>query len=171
MSTWINDDGLVVKFGATEAEDRNVGAYNVEGERNILEVILDFNEMPAVADGSVILNDHFQIPTGAHIEAVEIVDYVDFVGATATVNVGTIDTDRTSNADVDGLVAAATIAELNAGGENTAGWVGAQVGTTLTANKLLTWEVDTAALTAGLATVRIKWSVPPVVGDTLVWTK
>ena len=174
MTTWINDDDLVVKFGTVEAEKRNVGAYNVDGNVHWVEVIVDFSELPAVASNSVILNDHFQLPAGAFIENVTIVTTTDFDAAgmdAPTFSLGTIDTDRTSNPDVDALVAAATETELNQGGANVAGWVGAAVGALLTSNKLLTWEVDTAAFTAGLAVVRINWHVPPVTGDTLVWSK
>lgn len=173
MSTWINDDGLVVKFGTTEAEDRVVGAINNEGEYQVLTIELDQVDMPTDAEGSVILNDHLQIPTGVLIESVEILNYVDFASAAnaMTFNLGVIDTDRASNADPDGLVVAATQVELNAGGTNTAGWVGAVVGTVTTKNLLLTWEVAAADATAGHGLVRVKWSVPPAQGDTLVWTK
>jgi len=173
MPTWVNDDGLVINTGIAEAELGNVAGYRTNGRLRVTEIVLNWEDMPAVADGSTILNDKNTLPAGAVIETVRIVDpHDDFVGVGATVNIGWIDADdRTSNADVDAFVVAATIAELNAGGENTAGWVGAGVGTALTQAKLLTWEVDTAALTAGDTTVEIEWYMPKDESDTLVYSK
>lgn len=67
---------------------------------------------------------------------------------------------------------AATQTELNAGGTNTAGWVGALVGTVLSEAKLLSWDTAGADATAGKTVIRIQWSIPPKnAEDTLVWSK
>ena len=171
MGTWINDDGLVVRFGIEEAVQRNIGAYQSHGPRRFVEVIAQAGELPLAADSSTILNDQFAIPEGAYIEDVEIVTTTTFVGADATFDLGVINQDRSTGGDPDGFVEAATLAELNAGGTNVAGWVGDLVGTTLDAAKLLVWNVSTANLTAGAATIRIHWSVPPKSVDTLAWDK
>ena len=171
---WTNDDGLRVKFGLDKAVHRNIGAYTNFGPVHQLEILVDHSELPAVADGQVILNDAFAIPAGALIEDVEVMvptEAVDSAGDALTFCLGGIDQDRSSNADTDGFIVDATQAELNAGGENTAGWVGAYVGTTLSTSKLLTWEVNAAAATAGTFTIRIRWSVPPKNEDTLAWSK
>jgi hypothetical protein len=177
--SWVNDDGLVVKFGIEEATKRNIGAHSQVGPVHWVEVYVDWSEMPVVADGSVILNDNFALPTGAIIEDVTIrVPAETFVSAGGgTFNLGFIDADdRTSNADVDYFIQEATVAELNAGGTNVAGWAGggyaAAPRVPLTQAKLLTWEVNTGAFTAGKTVVRIMWSMEPVNGeDTLIWTK
>lgn len=174
--TWVNDDGLVVKFGTTEAKDRVIGAINNEGEYQVLTLELDTDDtdnFPVDADGSVILNDNLQIPEGVLIESVEVVTYEDFdsAGDAFVFDIGVIDTDRSSNADPDALIDAATQSEMNTGGTNVAGWVGSAVGAVTTKNLLLTWETTGADATAGHAVVRIKWTPQPPQGDTLIWSK
>ena len=174
---WHNSDGLTVKFGTEEGTARNIGAYSMSGPVHWVEILVDHSELPLVAGGSTILNDNFKLPIGALVEEVEVrVPTEDFVGSGATFNVGTIDADRSSNADVDYLVQEATIAELNAGGTNVAGMAGggfnAAPRVPLTTSKLLTWEVNSAEITAGKTVIRVKWSVNPVNAvDTLVWSK
>lgn len=182
---WHNDDGLTVKFGLEEAVPRNIGAYNLLGPLHWVEILVDWSELPVVADGSVILNDSFKIPSGVIIEETEIRTPTEaFVsGGGGTFNLGIIDADRTSNADVDFLVQEATVAELNTGGRYRMGladpgWGGGgayaqpRVPLTGTTGKLLTWEVNTGAFTAGTTVIRVWWSKDPVnTGDTLVWAK
>ena len=81
-------------------------------------------------------------------------------GGSATLSVGTIDTDYTSNAADGGLINAAALATHNAAGATTvltAGSAGAGtlIGTTLTSNKVLTAKYGTAAYTAGAVRIRI----------------
>lgn len=173
---WINDDGLVIRFGTEEAVFRNIGAYRSHGPRRFVEVIVQSDELPAHDEtGPTILNDQFAIPAGAFIESVEIVTYDDFDSAAdaMTFNLGLVSQDRTTglSADADALIDAATQAEMNTGGVNIAGWVGDAVGTVLEDAKLLTWQVETATATDGHATIRVRWSVPPKDEDTLVWDK
>jgi hypothetical protein len=102
------------------------------------------------------------LPIGALVESVEIWTHTDFdsAGDALTMNVGIIDADGTSNADVDYFVVAATQTELNTGGTNVAGWVGAAVGAVAeTAPRLITWEINDADATAGKAVFRITYSV------------
>lgn len=173
MASFINDDGLAVRLGPSEAELRNVGEYRTNGPQRLLEIIVDADDLPAVADNSTVVDYNYKIPSGVQIESVDIETYVDFdsSGDGMLLSVGVVDSDGSSDPDVDFLVIAATQTELNAGGENIAGWVGAGVGAVTTKSLVLTWEVDTAAATAGQAVIRVKYSVPPPSGDTLVYSK
>ena len=160
--SWVNDDGLERKFGTEQADRALIGEYHYDGPSHIVEITFDYTDLPAVASNSVVIDDDFTLPAGAFIESVEIwcpVD-MDSAGDALTMNVGYIDTDRTNNFDVDAFVVAATQAELITGGENVAGWVGAIVNDVLPADKLLTWEVDVAAATAGEGVIRIKYYMP-----------
>jgi hypothetical protein len=168
MPIWTNDDGLTIKSGVEEAANTKVAEYNNYGGKHIIEIALKAADLPAVASNSVNISDSFKLPAGAQVDAVEIVTWTDFVGSGATLNIGVTDADGgTTIQDVDGLVTEATIAELNAGGTNVAGWVGDDVGTVYAEAVLLTWEVNTAAITAGNGVARIYYSVPNVATDTL----
>lgn len=178
--TWINADGLAVKFGTAEAVKRNIGAYGQVGPVHFVEILIDHSELPLVADGPVILNDNFALPAGAKIERVLGMSPTEsFVSPSnnGVLNIGLIDQDdRSSNGVTAALVNAATQTELNAfaaaGTVNASGTDGSAVGTVLSQAKLLTWEVDTNQFSAGTTTVRIEWTVPPKNGvDTLVWNK
>lgn len=161
MGTWYNNDGLELKYGLDKVKNGLTGEFRYDGPVNCIEIEFDYSRLPTVAQNSVLIGDNYTLPVGAKIERVEIQNFVNFVGSGATLNVGFINTDRTNGVDVDAFVVAATIAELNAGGTNIAGWIGeAQtVGAVFTAAKLLTWEVDTAAITEGSGVIRIYFSV------------
>lgn len=160
--SWLNGDGLEVKFGTEQGERALIGTYRTAGASQLLEIAFTYADLPAVASNSVIIADDYTLPSGAFIESVEIwcpVD-MDSAGDAMTLNVGMIDTDRSSNADVDAFVVAATQTELITGGSNVAGWVGALVNDVLPRDVLLTWEVDVAAATAGEGVIRIKYYMP-----------
>jgi hypothetical protein len=172
MTKWVNDDGLVVRFGTDSAAEALVGAQNLY-EYNVVKVKLDFGnaDTPIDADGSVIIDDAAILPAGAQIVRVEVdcsTDY-DSVADGWVFDMGIVDAvDRTSNADVDGLIDAATQAEMITGGSNVAGWVGAKVTAVLARDSLLTWETTVADLTAGEGEIRIYWRVPSSGTDTLI---
>lgn len=160
--SWIND-GLERKFGTERTAINPLGEYKFLGPQRIIAIDFSYTDLPAVASNSVIINDNLSLPKGAVVEKVEIFCPVDFdsSGDSMTLNVGWVDTDRTNGLDVDALVVAATQAELITGGENVAGWVGAEVGGVPTTTvKILTWEVDSQAATAGKGSIRIFYSVP-----------
>ena len=160
--SWIND-GLERKYGTEKTVPNVLGEYRTDGPKRMYEIKFSYTDLPTVAQNSVVIRDNLTLPEGVLVEAVEIVCYTDFdsAGDAMTLNVGWIDTDRTNGVDVDAFVVAATQTELIAGGTNIAGWVGAEVNSTPTTSpKLLTWEVDTAAATAGEGAIRIYYSVP-----------
>ena len=166
MGTWTNEDGLRLEFGPEKTLPSQMGEYRTAGPKRVLELVFDFADdgtnVPLVADNSVIISRTAMLPIGALVEEVEIWTHTDFdsAGDAMTMNVGIIDADETSNADVDYFVVAATQTELNTGGSNVAGWVGAAVGAAaITAPKLITWEIDVADATAGKAVFRIYYSV------------
>lgn len=155
----INNDGLEQLYGTARADRALIGEYRNDGPSHITEITFTFSDLPAVASNSVLIADDYTLPAGAFIEHVEIWCPVD-VTSGGTLNVGMIDTDRTSNADVDAFVVAATAAELTTGGLDVSGWVGALVNDVLPRDVLLTWEQDTAAATTGEGVIRIKWYMP-----------
>lgn len=166
---WSNSDGLYVRFGTERAEDAKVAEYTTDGPKRFTELHVPSGDYPLIADGPTIQSQEVRLPAGAWIEAVEILATTDVVSATGTVNVGIVDAvDGTSNADPDFFVVAATATEINTGGTNIAGWVGAGVDTELARNSFITLEVDTDEVDSGEFTVRIYWSVPVEGADTLI---
>lgn len=172
---WINEDGLRVKFGLEEAEKARVTEVADNANSRVIEIVVSAAELPTVAENSVLIDDSYVIYEGAVFESVRIVKSVDFVGTGATLNIGLTDFDGgTAVQDVDALVTEATIAELNAGGEDVAGWVGVRLtaATPVAKKSVLTWEVNTAAITAGNASIYVSYQLPKIQeGDSLVWDK
>lgn len=161
---WNDPDGLTRIYGADKAIPTTTGEFDTCGPVKVIEINFDYTNLPAVGSNSVLVDtgQRFRLPSGARVEKVEIRSSSDFDSTSddMTLNVGTIDLDGSSNAVVDSLVVAATQTELNAGGENVAGWVGAAVGgAALTSSKLLTWEVDAHAASAGTGVIRIYYSM------------
>lgn len=173
--SWTNDDGLLVKFGVEESVKGKVSESRNEGQSRVTEIRYSSENMPAVADNSVVIDYGYVLPKGAMIESVEIVPYEDVASTSSdiTLNVGIVDADGgTTILDVDALIVAATQTEINAGGVSASGWVGTRIyGTPLEEAAYLTWEVDNHAATDGRGMIRILWSVPQPDGDTLVWSK
>lgn len=112
--TWINSDGLIVKMGAEEGVETNVGEFTTYGPNRITTAVINFTEIasatPAVlgvATGAL----GSTLPQGARIEEVEIVVETAFTSSgtigSATFLLGLVDLDRTTEEDFDGFTAAA----------------------------------------------------------------
>ena len=170
---WINDDGLRVKFGNEEAEKARVTEVTGGSDTRVIEIVADSGALPAVADNSVIIDDSYVIPEGVVFQSVTITVDDAFTAGSGTLNVGLTDRDGGTNVqNVDAFIAAATVDELNAGGDSLAAWVGDGLyQTPLAEAAYLTWEVDTAAIVGGSVTIRIEFSIPKDSTDTLVWNK
>ena len=159
---WYNSDGLYVKFGTETDTSVKAGEYRTNGPQRMIE--LTITAMTALGTAAAIQDDVTVVPKNARIEKVEIVTTTAVTsGGAAVLNIGLIRTDRTTELDYDGFVAAAALATFNAAGEtvtitNGATGAGALVGTTLAYNGLLTADYDTAAFTAGAIKVRIYFS-------------
>lgn len=174
--SWTNEDGLVVKFGVEEAVLSNISADTADNAYRVIEIIADYHDLPAVATNQVLIDTNFVLDKGALIESVSIKKSADFDSTSddMTLSIGCVDTDGSSNYTKAAFVDAATQTELNTladGVENYSGWVGSLVGTVTTKPLKFMWEVDNHAAVAGSAVIRIKWSVPPQSGDSLVWSK
>lgn len=159
---WLNSDGLYVKFGADEATPGKAGETNIAGDRR--EIVAEISAMTAltVTPGATILDDNVWLPKNARIEEVEVEVVTACTGATATLDIGLIRSDRSTQLDYNGLVAAAAVATLDTAGKrlnliagSTA--AGALIGTTLSNNGLFVANYNTAAFTAGAIRVRVKY--------------
>lgn len=159
--SWYNSDGLLVKFGTEEGAVGKAGEYVTTGPLRMVEVTF---ALTGLGTAAAILDDHVVIPAGALIEKVTLVNKVLATsGGSATLNVGFIRSDRTTENDYDGLIAAGALATFNTKGETVDYTVGstaagALLGTALTYDSYITADYDTAAFTAGTVSVRIYFS-------------
>lgn len=162
MSTWVNSDGLEVKFGTTQGADALGGRVPSDGEFE--EIVIEISGA-SVPSADAPISKAITIPSGAWIESADL--YVDttFVGATATLDIGTWldDGDGTYSAlDDNGLIAAQAVAGLTAGAKITG--AGAQVGSTVTDSTnglplVFSYGYNTAAFTAGAGRLVITYRV------------
>lgn len=160
---WNNPTGPYQKYGTEKTVPNTWGEFKEFGRLCTVEGTLD---LTTLATGSTILSDVTYFPKGARIEEVEIVVQTAATsGGAAALNLGLVRTDRTTAYDADGFVAALALTALDAAGEKTVLRVGstsagAFIGTTLANVGLLVADYDTAAYTAGVLKVRIRYYVP-----------
>jgi len=167
MGTWKNSDNLFVKLGVSEAASLDTtkgaaGEYRTAGELRTTEVVIDLTDLNTSTD--IIINDTAIFPKNARIEEVEVeVVTAATSGGSATLDVGFIrNSDRSTDIDQNGLVAAAALATIDAAGKrlnliNGSTGAGALIGTTTTLAGLFTAKAGTAVFTAGVLRLRVKW--------------
>lgn len=169
----INADGLLVKYGTEGGQTSRGGEINVEGADHITEFAIKGTDIPTL--GNVVaststnttlpLMHGIELPLGARIQKVEIQVETAFTsGGSATLDIGLVRADRSTELDYNGIVAAQTVASLSAGAFITlttgSGTAGALMGTVLANKGVLTVNYNTAAFTAGKAVVRVYWNFP-----------
>ena len=169
---WFNPDGLFVKFGTNEAAPTKVGEISTWGLLREVEVRMDLATATGTP-GTVVIQDHnIRFPVGTVFQQVDLYTQIVATGATATLDVGLIRTDETTAINLTGLIAGETVANLGnlasiriyeAAASTPAGVTGGGLITGATAlvfPGLLTARANTAAFTAGLIRLRIKYFVP-----------
>jgi len=119
MGTWLNSDGLYIKYGADESEVAKGGQYSTDGSLHEVEATLLWSDFASATAVLPINSSSYGIviPKGARIEEVETVVETAFVNdgtvGTSTFVVGFNKADRTTALDVDGLLtSSATGTEL-----------------------------------------------------------
>lgn len=161
----VNADGLPIMYGTAAARDAVVGKTANKAEDQELIVSVDYSRLPAFsADeahgaiyGSVSLA---AIPDGALIKSAVLTVDTAFTGATATLSVGLVTYDGTE-VDNDGLIDAATVANMDTAGKVITG-AGALINTKLAAGApCYVWvSVQTATFTAGHGRLKITYYMP-----------
>lgn len=169
MGSWMNSDGLYIKYGSNEGVSTSKsGAFECsEGGVQVVELTLDLTKLTTT---NTVFNDVVFIPRYAYITYVETVAVVGAATGTA-INVGLINRDRSTEIDYDGLLAAAPTANMNTAGETSRyqqavtvpaslTGVGALVGTEMTTSGggyITAARTDATAFTAGIIKVRIAY--------------
>ena len=177
MGTWLNSDGLYIRFGADEADNAIGGVKNnLDGEHEA-EFELTFTDFNS-ATPTLPRTDSFGlvIPKGARIEEVETIVQTAFTSSgtvgSATVVLGLkLASDRSTELDHDGLTTASatgTVLGIGTVGTKTVTRIGstgagALIGTSLANNGVIVASNSAHAshpLTAGVLKVRVRYFYP-----------
>jgi hypothetical protein len=178
MSTqekWVNQDGLVVRFGPKFPAEENAVPAQAVTAGTLQEVVFNIPDATRLATTATFANGGLdergvKLPNGAVIESAIFYGEVSFTtGSSATLNVGTyrVDGTVTNGGDADGLFAAAALNTLEAG-DRTVG-AGAQIGATLAITAptgrdddgvFVAATTSTGTFTAGKGRIVITYRVP-----------
>lgn len=159
---WMNNDKLYLKYGTERGVSSNAGEYRTNGRLREVEFKITLANL---TETETILSDNVFIPAGVRIQEVEIDATV--AGATGVaIDLGLIKTDRITEGDYDGLLAAFPVASMNADGEkviisdNTT-YDGVLVGALTTYSAYVSASRTTStAFTAGQIVVTIRYYTP-----------
>lgn len=153
-----NKDGLYLKWGTERAAVNTAGEYKTFGSLREIEVKIDLTKL---TESETVVSDTVFFPR-CRIEEVEIVAHT--AGATgAGIDIGLIRTDRTTEIDYDGFVAALATTAFDTAHEKTvirkgSTGAGALIGTTTTnVGHITCSRTTTTAFTAGVIYVRIRY--------------
>jgi hypothetical protein len=156
---WLNNDDLYLKFGTEKATPQTAGEYRMDGPEHMIEIKLD---LTTLTQTETIQSDTVFFPKNARISRVDVVTHTAAATGTA-IDVGLIrSSDRSTEIDYNGLLAAFPTGSMNADGETTkltAGstYAGALIGTTTSTyvGHISASMTDATAFTAGVIYVRI----------------
>ena len=159
--SWLNNDGLYIKFGTEKVNPRLGGESSTDGNNRVITVDLTFADLAATGTEKIIAEGVF-IPDGAVLKKATFHVSTAFTsGGSATLTFGLIDNDRSTAYDADGIDAAIAVAALTAGATITCD--GAAVGKVI-ANSgtpvMLTATEGTAAFTAGAGQLVVEYYIP-----------
>jgi hypothetical protein len=161
MGIWLNNDGLLLKFGVDEGTTTIAGEVPTAGIHRQMEVRIDLTKLSTAAQ--LILSDTVFAAKNARVEEVEVeVETGATSGGAATLDFGVIRNDRVTELDFDGFVAAAALTTIDAAGKRLnlirgSTGAGALIGTTLANPGYLVAKAGTAVFTAGVLKVRLKY--------------
>lgn len=160
---WMDNTGLYQEWGVEQATNSKGGEYRNNG--NLREIELKIN-LATLTESETILDNNITMPSGVRIAGIKV-QTVTAAATGAAIDLGLIRTDRTTEVDYDGLLAAFPTATMNAANEtsnftvpNTAE-AGALVGTTTSNPAHFTCSRTTAtAFTAGQIIVTVYYFRP-----------
>lgn len=162
VQSWLNADSLYTKFGTDRATSTVGGEYRTNTNSRVVEFTID---LTTLTETETPLSDSVFLPAGARIQEVDVITKT--LAATGTaIDLGLIKTDRATEIDYNGLLAAFPTANMDAAGETTnsvvgSTYIGALCGTSLAFTGYVTCSRTTAtAFTAGVVVVQIKYFIP-----------
>ena len=158
--SWTNSDGLVVRFGTDKGTEKNSGTTE-DGVHRTLVHKFAFGDI-ANTDVTAADPESPFIPADSVITRATLYVTTAFVGATATLDIGLKVAAGTNTDDdgIDGLIAVTALDAIgdtiNCNGAYVAS-VGNLTGLRITADQYIMTTWDTAAFTAGAATLVVEY--------------
>ena len=158
--SWTNSDGLVVRFGTDKGTEKNSGTTE-DGVHRTLVHKFAFGDI-ANTDVTAADPESPFLPADSVITRATLYVTTAFVGATATLDIGLKVAAGTNTDDdgIDGLIAVTALDAIgdtiNCNGAYVAS-VGNLTGLRITANQYIMTTWDTAAFTAGAATLVVEY--------------
>jgi len=154
-ATWTNSDGLVVGFGQRDSKNANGATVRTQGNVNILQMILDYDALPAAA-GTAPSTKSIPVPANAVIKSAHVHTTADWATTdSATLDIGFVNSAGTA-IDQDGIDAAIADSALDTG--DTVVCDGALVGLDVgTADAYISCEVNTGAFNSGSSVLTIEY--------------
>lgn len=160
-------DGVNIFYGRDEGIAGYGGEYTTNGPRRMLEVTIpDMTKVSAIAT-PLILDDDTWLPKGARIDIVSVYTLTAVTGSSSTLDIGLVRSDRSTELDFNGLVAAIPLTQMATAGQtvdSTQGstYAGALIGTSLANNGVFVANWNTAAFTAGAIRFTVQYVFPTV---------
>ena len=158
---WNDNDGLHRKYGVEKTVPEVAGDYKTFGPLREVEVKIDLTTLSTSTQ--TILSDTVYFPKLRVEQVVIEVQTAATSGGSATLDVGLVSSsDRTTEIDFDGFIAAQALAGINTAGKkityiNGTTSAGALIGTTVATVGHLVAKAGTAAFTAGVVYVRVQY--------------
>jgi hypothetical protein len=165
MTVTANADGLRQRYGLDTQRQALTGEVRTAGMSHELLVLLDAGRAPLNSTTVGFVGEpNNAIPAGAYIEDALLVvtTAFDSAGDAATLGIGTAEADGTP-VDADGIDVAIAESAIDTAGKEIA-CDGAQVGAVLATTSYVTVTVGTEKFTSGEGYLRIRYTIPPVVG-------
>lgn len=114
---WQNDDGLTVRFG-TEKPVSDLGGEQVFGIKHVITIDFDYADLPAHTAGAKVMSRGSKLVPGHYLESATLTVLEAFdSGGSATLTIGTIDTDESTTWDADGIDVAIAETAIDTEGE------------------------------------------------------
>lgn len=164
--TWLNSDGLPVRFGKSNQVDAVVGKPTQYGVEQVFEAEIVWDRLPAFsADEAhgVIYGGYpnAAIPKGALIKSATLqTTTAESAASSQTLSLGLVLADGTE-IDNDGLFDALAQSAVDTVGESNTG-AGALIGTKLASAGYLWASVQTASFTTLVARLSVVYYMPPL---------
>ncbi len=161
---YLDNTGLWQKFGTENATPLVGGEYRTNGELREIELVLNLSQATAIGS-PFIVSDNIFFPKGVVVQEVEWYCSTAGAGSSSTLDLGLIATDRATEIDYNGLLAAVAVATLTAGTKTVVakGGTGAGAligGAATTSVGYICMNYNTAVFTGGVLRIRIRYFRP-----------
>lgn len=163
VQAWLDNAGLYQKYGVDQTTSGTGGEYRNNGKERQIEFSLN---LVTLTEAETIVDDNIFFPSGVKITQVEIL--VETAAATGVaIDVGLVRTDRTTEIDFNGILAAFVTATMTVGNKVTLVKGGTQAGAlvgsgvaTTNVGQITASRTTATAFTTGLVKITVFYERP-----------